>query len=259
MTTLRIAGLQTAGSAGDVDANFAELDRAAAKAAAEGAQLLITPETFLTGYDIGEEVAALAELPLIERSRDLARNQGIGLLVGLPTLEAGKIGNSAVLIDETGRLLSKHVKTHLFGDLDRTRFVPGGEFVTIADFHGVRIASLICYDVEFPENVRAAALAGADFVAVPTANMEPFEFVAEKIIPVRAWENQVYLAYVNRVGSERNTKYVGLSSVVGPDGVPLAMAGQGTEVFFADIDTDVVRAARQANPYLEDRRPQLYG
>ncbi|CAM5716447.1 Carbon-nitrogen hydrolase OS=Streptomyces alboniger OX=132473 GN=CP975_05405 PE=3 SV=1 [Streptomyces alboniger] len=78
---------------------------------------------------------------------------------------------------------------------------------------------MICYDVEFPENVRAHALAGTDLLLVPTAQMHPFQFVAESVVPVRAFENQMYVAYVNRVGQEGEFEFVGLSTLAGPDGV----------------------------------------
>ena len=75
---------------------------------------------------------------------------------------------------------------------------------------------LICYDVEFPENVRALALGGADFVIVPTALMQPFDVVARTIVPARAYENQLFLAYVDRCGREGAFDYCGLSCVGTP-------------------------------------------
>jgi predicted amidohydrolase len=128
----------------------------------------------------------------------------------------------------------------------------------MAELHGVQVAVLICYDVEFPETVRAAAERGAHLVAVPTAQMTPFEFVAEQVVRARAWENQVYLAYINHDGRERTLEYVGRSSIVAPSGDVLAGAGHGDQLLLATIDTDVVGRARAQNPYLADRRLDLY-
>ncbi|MET9871356.1 nitrilase-related carbon-nitrogen hydrolase, partial [Streptomyces sp. NPDC006386] len=118
---------------------------------------------------------------------------------------------------------------------------------------------LICYDVEFPENVRAHALAGTDLLVVPTAQMHPFQFVAESMIPVRAFENQLYVAYVNRVGAEGEFEFVGLSTLAGPDGVARTRAGRGEDLVLADVDPAFLAASRENNPYLRDRRPGLYG
>nr|BBJ55185.1 hypothetical protein SAVMC3_78140 [Streptomyces avermitilis] len=127
------------------------------------------------------------------------------------------------------------------------------------ELNGLRVGLMICYDVEFPENVRAHALAGTDLLVVPTAQMHPFQFVAQSVIPVRAFENQMYVAYVNRVGQEGEFEFVGLSTLAGPDGVARARAGHGEELVFADADPAALAASREANPYLKDRRPDLYG
>ena len=259
MAVLRIAGLQTAGTPGDVEANLAELELAAADAAAKGARLLITPEMFLTGYDIGPvQAAENSRLPLTERVADIAVRQKIAILAGLPEPCGPHTHNMAVLIDTTGTRLAAHAKTHLFGALDRAMFTPGHCPVTLVEFEGIKIAILICYDVEFPENVRAAALAGAHLIAVPTAQMEPFRFISDTVIPVRAWENQVYVAYINHIGQEGHTKYVGGSSICAPDGSALARADRSTELLIADIDSAKVAQAQLANPYLQDLRTDLF-
>jgi predicted amidohydrolase len=257
---VRIAGLQHAGTPGDVDANLAVLDAAAARAAAAGCRLLVTPEMFLTGYDIGARVKHLAREPLEERTAEVAARHGLALAVGLPQPAESGVGvtNSVLLLDDRGRRVVRYDKTHLFGDLDRAMFVPGRIPVVTAELEGIRLGFLVCYDVEFPETVRAAALAGADLVVVPTAQMEPFAFVAEHLIRVRAWENQVYVAYVNHSGSEGDLRYVGRSSVCAPSGEVLAVAdADGEALLVADVDAEVVRTARRENPYLDDLRPEF--
>lgn len=171
---------------------------------------------------------------------------------------AGRLYNSAVFIDDTGTVLGRHRKTHLFAELDRTHFEAGDDAVSIVDYRGTRIAMMICYDVEFPENVRTAALAGAHLLAVPTAQMEPFAFIADCIIRSRAWENQVYVAYINHDGAESNTAYVGRSSIIAPDASVPDRLEHGTGLLLADVDPAVVIEAGQANPYLADHRPELY-
>ena len=255
---LTVAGLQAAGVPGDVEANCAQLRAAAAEAATAGARLLITPELYLTGYDIGDQVRELARLDLTGAVRQIAREAGLAILAGLPEPAGERLYNTAILVGGRGEELLRYRKTHLFGDLDRRYFVPGDDLVAVAELHGVRMAVLICYDVEFPETARAAAERGADLIAVPTAQMTPFEFVAEQVVRTRAWENQVYLAYVNHDGRERTLEYVGRSSIVAPSGDVLAGAGHGDQLLLATIDTEVVARARAQNPYLNDRRSDLY-
>jgi len=255
---LVVAGLQAAGVPGDVPANRAQLRAAAASSAEAGAGLLVTPELFLTGYDIGDQVRELARLDLTGMVAETAREAGIAILAGIPEPAGELLYNTAILVDERGEVLLRYRKTHLFGELDRRYFTAGDDMVVLAELHGVRIAVLICYDVEFPETVRAAAGRGAHLIAVPTAQMTPFEFVAEQVVRARAWENQVYVAYINHDGRERTLEYVGRSSIVAPSGEVLAGAVHGDQLLLATIDTDVVSRAQAQNPYLADRRSDLY-
>lgn len=255
--TLRVAGLQSAGKPADPDANLDELDRVA-KSLAGQADLLITPELFITGYDIGDRLRELVSVGHLESVRSIAERNKLAIIVGLAEEgPAGALHNSAVFIDERGVVRGRHRKTHLFGEIDRAYFTPGSQPATVVQYRGVQVGVMICYDVEFPENVRMAALAGADLLAVPTAQMEPFEFVADVVVRARAWENQIYLAYINHDGAENATTYVGRSSIVGPDGGVLDRIESGTGTITAEIDTEVVRAARRVNPYLTDVRPEL--
>jgi predicted amidohydrolase len=162
-------------------------------------------------------------------------------------------------VDETGAEVTRYRKSHLFGDLDRELFAPGPLAGPPVEFRGLRISLLICYDVEFPETVRAAARAGADVVLVPTAQMEPYAGIAEHLIWTRAWESQIYVAYVNRSGEEGELRYVGRSSIVSPTGEVLAALGPETPtgLLLATVDTDVLARSRARNPYLDDLRPGL--
>ncbi|GGZ59054.1 hydrolase [Streptomyces inusitatus] len=261
MPPLRTALLQSSGRPGSVAENLTALDTAAARAAAAGARLLITSELFLTGYAIGDRVPVLAEAadgPAAEAVAEIAVRHGLGIAYGYPERSGERIFNSVQLIGPGGDRLAGYRKTHLFGPFEQRWFTPGEEPVVQAELDGVRIGMLICYDVEFPENVRAHALAGTELLAVPTAQMHPFQFVAESMIPVRAFESQLYIAYVNRTGPEGEFEFVGLSCLAGPDGLARTRAGRGEELVLGEVDPDFLRDSREANPYLGDRRPGLY-
>ncbi|WP_406479984.1 carbon-nitrogen hydrolase family protein [Streptomyces sp. NBC_01615] len=259
---MRTALLQSSGRPGSVVENLKVLDESAGRAAAAGAGLVAAPEMFLTGYAIGDDIARLAE-PADGDSADaiaeIATRHGVAIAYGYPERDGERVFNSAQLISADGTRLANYRKTHLFGCFERDHFTPGEQPVVQAELNGLRVGLMICYDVEFPENVRAHALAGTDLLVVPTAQMHPFQFVAESVVPVRAFENQMYVAYVNRVGPEGEFEFVGLSTLAGPDGVARARAGRGEELVFADADPVFLAASREANPYLKDRRPGLYG
>ncbi|MFK0249035.1 carbon-nitrogen hydrolase family protein [Amycolatopsis azurea] len=229
--------------------------------ATSGADLVIAAEMITTGYHIGarsHELAEPADGPTSARMSALARETGAALVYGYPESDSGRVYNSVQLIGSDGRRLANYRKTHLFGDIDRDWFEPGAEAVVQADLDGLRIGLLICYDVEFPELVRAHALAGTELLVVPTALMSPYELVADTLVPARAYESQLFVAYANRCDTEQDLTYCGRSCVVAPTGEVLARAGSGPELISADITRDALAASRLENTHLADRRPDLY-
>jgi len=259
---MRTALLQSSGRPGSVVENLKVLDEAAGRAAAAGAGLLVTSEMFLTGYAIGDDIARLAEPAdgdAADAVAETAARHGLAVAYAYPERAGDAVFNSVQLVRADGTRLANYRKTHLFGRFEHDHFTPGDRPVVQAELNGLTVGLLICYDVEFPENARAHALAGTDLLLVPTALMHPFPFVAESVVPVRAFENQMYVAYVNRVGREGEFEFVGLSTLAGPDGIARARAGRAEELVLADADPVFLAASRENNPYLEDRRPGLHG
>lgn len=246
----------------DVAGNLKRLHHVAHEAG--DADLLVLPEMFLTGYNIGAEaVGALAETqdgPAAQTIAELARNAGLAILYGYPErAEDGQIYNSVQLIDATGQRRCNYRKTHLFGDLDHSMFSAGGDEFPIVELNGWKLGFLICYDLEFPENTRRLALAGAELILVPTANMVPFDFVADVTVRARAFENQCFVAYANYCGHEGEIHYCGQSSIAAPDGQRIAQAGLDEALIVGTLDRQSIVDARAANHYLQDRRAELYG
>lgn len=261
--TVRVVLCQTDGCFADKQGALRLLEAEATAARSDGADVLVLPELFLTGYNLGaERAASLAEPvdgPAVLAAREIARAAGIALCFGFPERVGDSVANAAVLIGADGDIVLRYRKTHLFGAIDRAMFGTTGQAFPVAAYRGVRIGLAICYDVEFPETVRLLALAGAEAVLVPTALMEPYAIVARAVIPARAYESQVYVAYANRCGEEAGLRYVGLSCIAGPDGAVLAMAGEDAERISAAIDPAHLAAVRGRDTLLDDRRPELYG
>jgi predicted amidohydrolase len=262
MDSISVALSQTAGKFGEPEAALHLLDAEAARAAAGGATMLVLPELFLTGYNLGQaRVRRLAEPAngaLIGSAREVARSHGIALVFGYPEQTAAGVANAAMLIGENGAILLNYRKAHLFGALDRDMFEIRGETFPVADYHGWRVGLAICYDIEITETARLFALAGADCMLVPTALMEPYDIVPRAVIPTRAYENQIYLGYANHCGAEGDIAYIGQSCICGPDGAVLAAAGSGAELIMARFERAHLDRVRARDPLLADRRPELY-
>lgn len=247
----------------DISGNLQRLKTQAFEAAAQGAALLVCPEMFLSGYNIGAQAArALAQTSAGAAAKeiaDIAQAAAIAILYGYPELGADeRIYNAVQLIDAQGSRICNYRKTHLYGELDKSMFSAGEEHFPVVEFKGWTLGVLICYDVEFPENTRRLALAGADLILVPTANMVPYEFVAEVTVRARAFENQCYLMYANYCGSEDTIHYCGLSSICAPDGKQIGLAAQDETLVIADLDRQVMSESKAINTYFKDRRPGFY-
>jgi predicted amidohydrolase len=257
---MKIALYQGPGHINNIPAAFTLMADKAAEAKAQGADLLLLPEMYLSGYNIGPDNARAQAVTAegLAPAQAIARDQNIALVFGYPELVGNAVANAAVLISPEGEILLNYRKSHLFGDLDRAMFHQVGAEFSVVPLGGFNIGLLICYDIEFPEPARLLALRGADIILIPTAQMEPYEQVAKYVIPTRAYENQVYLAYANHSGTADGLDYIGLSSICGPNGAVLAAAGKGEEMIYAVCEPTHHSAVRAADPLISDRRPELY-
>ena len=231
---MRLALYQGPSPSGDLATAFEAVDSTLAAAAAMEADIAVFPEIFLPGYNVEALEAQPLDGDWVERLKAAARKAGVALVIGMAEEADGVVYNSALVLGRDGGLLANFRKLQLFGDREKALYTPGDEYV-VFPFRNHRIGLLICYDVEFPEHVRAIARQGADLVLVPTANMQPFDNVNRIALAARAMENGVTLAYCNYCGAEGDLKYVGKSVIAGPDGDPIAQAGPETTLLIADI------------------------
>ena len=261
--SLTLALYQCAPQPLDVAGNLQRLHDAAQRARAQGAQLLVCPEMFLTGYAIGAAaVHALARSadPAQERSyaaavAQIAQQTSMDIVYGYPERsDEGAVYNAAQWMSVQGHVRLNYRKSHLYGELDAQQFSPAPASAALAELRGWHIGLMICYDVEFPEAPRLAALAGADVLLVPTANMEPNDFVPQRLVPVRAFENQIALAYANFAGTEGGLIYNGQSLICGADGVVLSQAGRSPDFIVATLEPEALDRARQQQTHLQDLR-----
>ncbi|ROT99466.1 carbon-nitrogen hydrolase family protein [Histidinibacterium lentulum] len=231
---MRIGLYQAPSPAGDIPAGLAALDAALGKAAGAGVDLLVMPELFLPGYGATTATPPPGWAETMKTVADLARTHAVALAIGLPEYGETAVWNAAFVFDETGAEIARYRKVQLFGDREHALFTPGDRLVTF-DWRGRRFGLLICYDVEFPEHVRALATAGAEVILVPTANMMPFVNVNQIMVPSRAAENAVTIVYANCCGTEGALDYVGLSLICGPEGYPLASKGRDAGLLIAEL------------------------
>lgn len=230
----RLALWQGKSPSGDEEAAFDAVEKVLSAASAMGADLAVFPEAYLLGYNAGQMIAQPLDGDWVQRLGALASRSGVGIVMGLSERDGEGCFNTAAAIGPDGTLLASYRKIQLWESREKSIWSPGEKYVTF-DLGGRRIGLLICYDLEFPEHVRALVRRGADLIVCPTANPVPFDNVNRYAVGARAMENAISVAYCNFCGTEGEVTYCGKSVVAGPEGEPLAAAGAGEVLLIADL------------------------
>lgn len=193
------------------------------------ADLAVFPELYLGGYSYRslESSARTVDDEEMVAVRRACAEAGTAAVVGFAERTDRGLFNAAAIFDAHGEVAAVYRKTQLFG-AERSAFVPGDELVVLP-LLGRRVAPLICFDIEFPEPARAAALAGADLLVTSSANMRPFYVDHEIASKARAVENRITHLYANAVGRVDDLVFVGGSRAVSPLGDLLAEGSQDRE------------------------------
>lgn len=271
MNRWKIAAVQMDCALGDLAENRRRIEERLHEASRTAARLVIFPECTLSGYafDSLDEARAAAEPvpgPSIAAIAHVCQRLNLWTVVGLLELDGEHVYNTAVLIGPSG-MLARYRKIHLpFVGADRFT-TPGNEPFAVQDIGGLRIGMSICYDGSFPETTRILALLGADLVVLPTNWPAGAESTVRHLVQCRALENHVYYAAVNRIGTERETRYIGQSRLVDVNGELLAVASEDEEtILTAELDVSRPRnkqVVRIPGKFIlhrfNDRRPDMYG
>ncbi len=267
-----IAAAQFGPVLGDPDANRATAAGAVRDAAAEGARLVVLPELSDSGYVFTgpDEARGLAtraaDSPTLRQWQDLAAAHGCAVVGGFCELgDDGLLYNSAALVDESGTR-AVYRKAHLW-DREKLIFTPGTDAPPVVSLPYGQVAVMICYDLEFPEWARLAALDGADLIAAPVnwpaapcpAGERPAEVTK---VQADASVNGVYVVVADRCGVERGVDWISGTLIAGPEGYLLAgpVLADHPALLVADCDLAAARDKRinEHNDLLADRRPELY-
>jgi N-carbamoylputrescine amidase len=247
-------------------------------AANRGAQIICLQELYQSLYfcqEFDEKHFNLA-IPLSSESMDqlasLAKELNVVIISSIFEKRAeGLYHNTALVHDADGTLLGLYRKSHIPDDpgfYEKYYFTPGDTGYKVFSTCYGKIGVLVCWDQWYPEAARLTSLKGAQILFYPTAiGTLPNEDAAVKQEYMEAWEtiqrshaiaNGVFVASVNRVGTENEITFWGDSFVCGPFGKYLVRGGQDEEILIAACDLDKIDAQRRSWPYLRDRRIDTY-
>jgi NAD+ synthase len=221
---LVIALAQLAAIVGDIEGNLARLRAARAQAAAFGADIVMSPELFLSGYPPEDLVLKPAFQEACRTACEtLARETGDGgpaVLVGLPWVENGALYNAYALLDG-GRIEAVRFKVDLpnYGVFDEKRVFTPGPAPGPVSFRGVRIGIPICEDIWGHDPVECITETGGEILLVPNAS--PYErgkiAVRQNVAVARVVESGLPLIYLNQVGGQDELVFEGASFALNAD------------------------------------------
>lgn len=261
---MKIALVQMDVQIGEPEVNFKKAEAFLEEAVREQPDLIILPEMWNTGYAL-EQADQLADVNG-ERTKQLfssfARKHQVYLIAGSvlnKRTEDENITNTMYVFNRQGELLLDYDKIHLFRLMDEHTYLTAGDQLGLFDYgEDVTIGAMICYDLRFPQLSRTLVNKGAKVLINtaqwPSARVDHWR----SLLIARAIENQAFMIAVNRTGTSRDTEFPGHSMVIDPLGRILLETSDDEDIYYAEIDLQLVDEVRQQIPVMTDQRLDLY-
>nr|WP_135607244.1 nitrilase-related carbon-nitrogen hydrolase [Methanococcoides methylutens] len=261
-------------------------------AISHGAELIVLPEVFSTGfcYEELDNSGESEPFPTIEQLRDFSKQNScvmIGSIIQKHNNEEvqesekrereGGEGEGEIDLKgkrregrgknnftnmgfciENGDIAGTYTKTHPFGK-EKNYFTPGDQIEPInLKSYDLTIGLEICYEMRFPEIARKLAIDGSDILVTIAEFPNPREYQWRSLATARSVENQIYHIACNRTGADPSSTFFGASMILDPLGNVLADAKDKECFIIHEIDPEMMKDTRKAIPVFDDRRPELY-
>jgi predicted amidohydrolase len=243
------------------------------EASGKGAEIIVFPELYLTGYTCGEKEGLffeLAETVPGETTGILlkaAKQHDIHIVIGMPELHReypAVMYNSAVFLSPDGTI-QVHRKVHnsLCPPARELRygFTPGNDYHVFKIKQNWNIGMLICFDTWFPEAPRLLSVQGADVLMTISAGPSKYREDWIMVNRVRAIENTFFHVYSNILGTEwGDVSFPGDAMIISPTGKIIEKGPDNEEAMIcAELDSAELYSARRTMSMLRNRRPFTYG
>ena len=229
----------------------------------ESVDLLVIPELSNSGYNFVSESQArqasetIGKGPFSDYIRQQSSALGCHIVAGINEGEGDRLYNCAILVGPDG-IIGKYRKMHLYLN-EPDFFEPGDTLPSVYDIGGVKVSILICFDWAFPEVWRMVALAGAQVICHPSNIVNPKRALIG--LAGHALCNRIHIVTANRIGTEGDLTFGGMSTILSPNGEPVVRASSyNDEAIVVDIDPSEAldKHLTARNDVLNDRRPEMY-
>lgn len=256
-TTLQAAMVQMAVTPGKPAVNLEKAASLVTEAAKNGSELIVLPELWYGGYALdrlAEDATSLSAHPGVLQMQQLAKEYGVFLAAGsVATVKNGSYYNTAVFIDDTGKIIGQYDKIHLFPlGLQEDRYFTRGEDFCLVDTPWGRVGIVLCYDIRFPALCQNLVLQGAEMLIIPAqfgaARIQHWNILAQ----ARAIENQCFVLACDVTG-DKDSGYCGSSLMVSPWGEILVQGDEKETILYGALDFSQIAKVRRTIPVFEQR------
>lgn len=258
---MKIACVQMDIVFGEPEKNYQQVLNYLTEAVDNGADTIVFPEMWNTGYALTKlDTLADSTNRTVEMLKEFAKKNSVNIIGGsVSTKKNNGFYNTMYVVNKKGELVSEYDKAHRFGLMDEHIHLEEGDTLGTFELENVVYGGVICYDIRFPEWIRAQALNGAKLIFVSAEWPEPRIDHWRTLLQARAIENQCFIVGVNRVGSDPKNVFGGSTMVVAPWGEIRLDMKKEEGIGYIDVDLAEVEEVRKRIPVFEDRREKLYG
>ena len=241
------------------DKNLSRVLKKIEKAAKIGANLIVLPEMWYSGYDFKKlEQTANRTNTIIKEFRTITKSYGTTIISSMVEKHGDNFFNTAFTVESNKGIVGKYRKIHLFPLLNEDRYFKRGKNSEVFNTSSGKIGVILCFDIRFPELTRFLALKEAEIIAVPAQWPQVRLAHWRTLLQARAIENQLFVIGAACCGRQGKIILSGHSMIIDPNGKILAEAEEKEETIVAEIDLDEVNKARAKIPCFKSRVPQAY-
>ncbi|APH05562.1 carbon-nitrogen family hydrolase [Bacillus weihaiensis] len=227
----------------------------------ENPTIIVLPELWTTGYDLTrlDEIGDSSGKTTTRFLSELAKKHRVHFVGGsIAKKQDNSVTNTMLIINNKGELVQEYSKLHLFKLMDEHHHLISGQTKGLFELDGVKSAGVICYDIRFPEWIRAHTTQGAEILYVVAEWPLPRLHHWKSLLISRAIENQCYVVACNRAGSDPNNEFAGHSMIIDPWGEILIEADEKPGFITAELEIEKVKSVRKQIPIFDDRLPEFY-
>lgn len=258
---MKIACVQMDIAFANPEKNFFAVEKYIKEAAKAQADVIVLPEMWNSGFAL-DQLDRLADengMKTKQLLTKLAKKHQVNIVGGsVSTKREDGFFNTMYVVNRNGDIVAEYDKAHLFRLMDEHLFLQPGRKKNLFELDGVTCGGIICYELRFPEWIRAHTLSGAKIMFIPAQWPEQRIDHWQLLLQARAIENQCFVVAVNPVCTSPSNEFNGHSMVIAPWGELLVSNETQEGIYYADLDLQEVDSVRKTIPVFQDRRTDLY-